>query len=74
MGSTVEAAARWLREKPDTVDLDSNHFAVLNNEAVNGIVLICKIGDQKLQDDALSIRWQSARHSSNFLNGMEPGE
>jgi hypothetical protein len=50
----AEEAASWLQEKPDTVNLDSNHFTVLDDEAINRDILLYKIGDQKIQDHALS--------------------
>ena len=73
IGSKVEDVAEWLREKPDSVDLDSNHFAVLDARAVDKSIVLCKIGDRKLRGDSLSLTRHLARSSSNFLMGMDPG-
>ena len=73
IGNKVEEVAEWLREKPDTVDLDSNHFGVLDATAVGKSVVLCKIGDSKLRGESLSLTRHSAQSSSNFLMGMDPG-
>ena len=65
--------AEWLRKKPDTVDLDGNHFGVLDAKAVGKSIVLCKVGDRKLRGESLSLTRHSARSSSNFLMGMDPG-
>ena len=37
-------------------------------------MLVCKIGDEELQGEALSLHRQPARNVSSFLGGIEPGE
>ena len=72
IGWKVEHVAKRLQEKPETVDLDSHHFAILDMKATEGSVVVCKIGDEDLQGDSLSFVRKSARHMASFLNGMEP--
>ena len=45
----VEQVAKWLQDKPEVVDLDNNHFVVLDAKATDNSVIICKIGDKHLQ-------------------------
>lgn len=70
IGSKVEDVAKWLQNKPNKVDLDSNHFAVLDVRAVDQSVIVCKIGDVNLHGDSLSTIRYPARDSSNFLLSM----
>lgn len=75
MNSKVEEVARWLREKPDTVDLDGHHFAVLDDQSVDGSVLVCNIGDKELQGNALDYRrWESGKAACTIIMGLEYGE
>jgi hypothetical protein len=74
IGCKAEDCAKWIQKKPHNVDLDSNHFAVLDGEARNKSVLLYKIGDLKLQGDALSSKRISARMASVKLGGMDAGE
>jgi hypothetical protein len=74
IGYSIEDVAKWLQEKPDSVDLDGNHFAVLSKEAVDKTVVLCKIGDQLLKGDSLSFQRISARMASVRLGGMDASE
>lgn len=71
IGKSVEDVAKWLRAKPDFVDLDSNYFAVLDAKAVDGTVVVCKIGDKQTKGDEITMVRDQARHSSTHLAGME---
>lgn len=73
LDSNVKHCARWLRDKPSTVDLDSNHFAILDRKAIDGVVTICRIGDERFQGDLLSFQWRSSTMSAIFLAGLEAG-
>ena len=35
-GRRVEDASEWLQEKPESVDLDSHHFAILDAQGIQG--------------------------------------
>lgn len=61
----------WLRDKPDFVDLNSNYFAILDAKAVEGSVLVCKIGDREMKGDEVTMVRDLARHSGTHLAGME---
>jgi hypothetical protein len=50
LGKKVEDAAEWLRNKPETIDLDAHHFAILDRTAQDGKIVICRIGGRKLDD------------------------
>lgn len=75
IGSTLEEVARWLRNKPEDTDLDSHHFGVVDKRsAVEGTVLLCKIGDKDLNGNDVTCRTEHARDAGNFLLGLEYGE
>ena len=75
IGKTIEDAAEWLKNKPDGVDLEAHHFAILDGCAErDGSVVVCKIGDKDLNGSELDYSRYSARGASNFLRGMEYGE
>ena len=71
-GKSVDECAKWLRAKPHDIDLDSNFFAVLDNEAPTKVVLV-KIGDKNLKGDQVSCMLEDAEVSSLYLAGMEYG-
>ena len=75
IGWKVEDVAKWLQEKADTVDLDSNHFAILDKQAAeDNSVVVCKLGDRELQGDSLDYFRDTPRHAAVFLTGQEPYE
>ena len=74
IGCKGEDCAKWIQGKPDSVDLDCNHCAVLDGEAVDTTVLLYKIGDWELKGDALSSKRMSAESAGAHLGGMEFGE
>lgn len=42
--------ADWLKNKPNSADLDANLIAIFDKKAEkDGAVVICRIGDQKLK-------------------------
>ena len=71
----IEDVAEWLQGKPDSVDLDAHHFAVLDKQtAEDGQVLVCKIGDKDLKGDKIQTRKYDAKMASTFLVGLEYGD
>lgn len=73
-GMKVEDVAEWLKKKPDSVDLDPHHFAVLDRRAEkDGTVVICRIGDERLNGDQLDYLRFGANEASLHLGGMEYG-
>jgi hypothetical protein len=71
----VEDAAEWLKKKPENVDLDGHHFAVLDEKSADGSVLAYKIGDKDLKGDRLdSRRFERGKRACTFLMGLEYGE
>ena len=75
IGKKVENCVNWLQQKPDTVDLDVHHFAVLDRQAaVDGIVVTCKIGDRHLEGIELKFLRKPAVEASAWLVGLEFGD
>lgn len=74
MGKKVEEVAKWLQEKPDDVDLDSHHFAILDRRTEkDGTIVICRIGNKDLEGDQLDYTRLEANSASLHLDGMEYG-
>ena len=74
VGHKVTDVAEWLKKKPDSVDLESRFFAVLDKEARrSGSVVLCRIGDRDGKGDAVSCVLKKAEESSLTLAGMEYG-
>ena len=71
----AEDVAKWLKGKPDGVDLDSQHFAVLDaNTVEDKKILVFKIGDIDRKGHELdSFRFDPQR-AAGFLAGLEWGE
>lgn len=71
---SVEDAADWLKEKPDSVDLDTHHFAILDQRTgSNGAIVICKIGEMNLKGDKLDYLRFDAAEAALHLGRMEYG-
>lgn len=74
-GSKPEELAAWIKNKPPNVDLDANHFGILDKNCEDGkSVLLCKIGDLKLRGEALSFLRRDPPFASTTLVGLEPAE
>lgn len=75
-GKKVEDAAQWLKNKPDTVDLDPHHFAILEQGAKGQkmSIVVCKIGDRSLKGDTLDCLRHDANFAASFLLGIDAGE
>ena len=74
VGHSVADVARWLQSKPESVDLDSTFFAVLDKKAETGSVALCRIGDREGKGDEVSCVLVKTEESSLTLAGMEYGE
>ena len=76
IGKTVEDAAEWLKNKPDTVDLDPHHFAVLDqgSKGKKKTIVVCKIGDRSLSGDELDYLRHDATFAATFVVGIDAGE
>lgn len=76
-------AAEWLKNKPDDLQLDSYHFAVLDKMAEEtGHVAVCRIGKGPPQidpvpmvpdvgDDEVTCLLKEASDAGLFLAGLE---
>ena len=73
VGHSVADVAKWLKKKPESVDLEANFFAVLDKKAESGSVVLCRIGDRDGKGDALSCVLVKVEESSLTLAGMEYG-
>jgi hypothetical protein len=74
VGEKVEDVAEWLKQKPETVDLDAHHFVILDRRAEkDGAVVVCRIGDAHLEGDKLDYIRFPAEMASLHLGGMEFG-
>ncbi|KAF2113500.1 hypothetical protein BDV96DRAFT_661639 [Lophiotrema nucula] len=74
IGKKVEDVADWLRNKPDSTDLDLHHFAILDKTAQDGKIVICRIGGPKLKDQSdLDFMRLSALDGTQFLRGISAG-
>ncbi|KAF2717422.1 hypothetical protein K431DRAFT_233168 [Polychaeton citri CBS 116435] len=75
VGQRVEEVAKWLKQKPDTADLDGHHFAIIDRiSGEDKSIIVCKIGDKDLQGDKVDYRRYLARRASTMLQGLEYGE
>jgi hypothetical protein len=74
VGKKVEDVAEWLKNKPDYVDLEEYHFAILDRGAEEDkTVVACRIGDAELKGDKLDRVRFPAKMSALHLGGMEYG-
>lgn len=74
VGKKVEDAADWMKNKPDNVALDANHFVILDKRAEkDGTVVLCKIGDKDLKGTQLDYLRFGAKEGATHLGGMEYG-
>lgn len=71
LGWTVQNVADWLRNKPETVDLDPRHLAILDRKAKDRTIVVCKIGDKALEGDRLDYLRRDASDAACFLLGID---
>ena len=70
-GGSLADAAGFLRNKPDTVDLDPRYFGVLDKQADWAKVVLCRLQDPRQEPDgAACILWEMAK-STLFLGGLD---
>ena len=74
VGHSVADVAQWLQSKPESVDLESTFFAVLDKKAATGSVALCRIGDREGKGDEVSCVLVKTEESSLMLVGMEYGD
>lgn len=66
----AEDVAEWLKDKPNDVDLDEHHFAILDRGAEEDeTVVVCRIGDAHFKGDKLD--W--IRFPAKTSGGMDYG-
>lgn len=74
VGESVENAAQFLKEAPDTVDLERCFFAILDDRTEkDGSVVMCRVGDMEGKGDKVECIRVVAKHSALYLAGMESG-
>lgn len=74
VGQSVDAAAEFLRNAPDTVDVERHFFAVLDDRTEkDGSVVMCRIGDMEGKGNKVECIRVLAKNSSLYLAGMEYG-
>ncbi|KAL8906214.1 MAG: hypothetical protein Q9171_006357 [Xanthocarpia ochracea] len=72
VGKSLEDVARWLRGKPQSVDVDDRYFGVLDKQAEkSGKVAICRINDPKVEEEAAWCILNKADYSTLFLGGLD---
>lgn len=71
-GEKAEDVADWLKNKPDSVGLDANHFPIVDKRVEkDGTVVICKSGAKSLKGTKLDYLRFSAAEAALHLGGME---
>lgn len=78
IGKPLTEVATWLKNKPESVDLDGRFFGVLDRKAAvddgeGGQVVLCRIGDKEGQGDEVHGVLMLAKESTLTLGGMEYG-
>ncbi|KAL8656070.1 MAG: hypothetical protein Q9210_000508 [Variospora velana] len=72
VGKSLEDVARWLRGKPQSVDVDNRYFGVLDKQAEkSGKVAICRLNDPKVEEEVASCILRKANYSTLFLAGLD---
>lgn len=72
VGKSLEDVARWLRGKPQSVDVDGRYFGVLDKQAEkSGKVAICRLNDPKVEKEVASCILNEADYSTLFLAGLD---
>ena len=76
IGKGMDELANWLINKPDNVDLDPKHFAVLDQRAKGKekSVVVCRIGGELLDNEAIDCMRFDASFAVTFLSGHDPGD
>ena len=76
VGSKLEDLAEWLRNKPDILDLDPHHFAVLDAGAQGWpkSIVLCKIGDRELNGGKVDCMRYRADFAGSSLFSLNIGE
>ncbi|KAL8948884.1 MAG: hypothetical protein Q9222_004972, partial [Ikaeria aurantiellina] len=71
-GKSLDDAARWLRSKPQQVDLDPRFFGVLDKQArISGRIAICRLEDPQSKWAPASCLLYKAEESSLHLAGLD---
>ncbi|KAL8846739.1 MAG: hypothetical protein Q9221_008182 [Calogaya cf. arnoldii] len=72
VGKSLEDVARWLREKPRSVDVDPRYFGVLDKQAEkSGKIAICRLNDPKVEEEVAWCILREADYSTLFLAGLD---
>lgn len=61
----------WLKAKPDDVDINAHHSAILDKGAKSGkpIIVICRIGGIEFKDDKIYMLRKEVIDATNHLIG-----
>ena len=71
-GKSLEDIARWLRGKPQTVNLDDTFFGVLDKQVEkSGKIAICRLNDPKVEEEVAWCILRPAGGSSVYLAGLD---
>ncbi|KAL8991388.1 MAG: hypothetical protein Q9169_007880 [Polycauliona sp. 2 TL-2023] len=72
VGKGLDDVAAWLRGKPESVDVESRYFGVLDKQAaISGKVAICRLNDPKVTKEVAWCILRKAEESSLFLGGLD---
>lgn len=72
VGKDLEDVARWLKGKPQSVDVDPRYFGVLDKQAEkSGKIAICRLNDPKVEEKVASCILNDASYSTLFLGGLD---
>lgn len=63
--------AHWLADKPKSVDLDDRFFGVLDKQAENGNIALCRLGNREDDVKGTTCVLVEAEQSSLELSGMD---
>ncbi len=73
VGQRLSDLARWLANKTKSVDLDDRFFGVLDKQAENGTIALCRLGNREHEVEGTTCVLVEAEQSSLELSGMDSG-
>jgi len=71
VGQGLADVAHWLANKPKSVNLDDRFFGVLDKQAENGKIALCRLGRREREVEGTTCVLVEAEQSSLELSGMD---
>ena len=72
-GKKIDKLVQWLQAKPENIDLNARHFAVLDNGARDDppTMVVCRVGDQFGDGDKVFMMLLNPEDAANHLRGAD---